>query len=623
VLERIAIHNFAVARDVTVELQPGVTVFTGETGAGKSLVVDALAFACGARRGREVIATGAERARVAISLNLGGHPQEIERSISRAGRSAARIDGVVATVDQLQDIGARLADIHGQSGHLAILRSSVQRDLLDAYAGLSPARERLASNVRELRDTRRAIASLTTDARERERRIDQLRFEFEEIDAAGLVPGEDETLRQEQSRLANSQSLIEASERIMAALDVSGVAEAVEAAGAITSRDESAEDLSELAATLEASAAELTREARRYRDSIEDDPARLVAINESLDLIARLRRKYGETIEAILAYAASAAEELAALERSGTSIEELEQREASLVPGIAAIAGELSHDRRNAARDLIAGVGEQLQLLGMPNARLAVGFETVEADPGIPLALPDYDRVDAEWEPLDTTETVALEVNETGADRIEFLASFNAGQEPRPLSAVASGGETSRFLLALAIVFGESASPRTVVLDEVDEGVGGRAGSLVGEALRRLGKRHQVLCITHLPQVAAYGDHHLVVRKHSDGKATWSSIAHVDGEDRIEELASMLGGVGDATKEAARDLLAAASGSRSGAGARSSAAPSTGRHKDGSRRSPRILAGRGPGTASHRPTSRSSRSTGGAPPGASATRAQG
>lgn len=563
-LERISIQNFAVARDVTLDLRPGVTVFTGETGAGKSLIVDALAFAYGARKGREVIASGADRARVELTLVVDGEARVLERAISRGGRSTARIDGRVATIDQLQDLGARVADIHGQSEQLAVLRPVAQRDLLDGFAGLLGERERLAVLVRELREVRRAIHSLTSDTRERERRIEQLRFEVEEIESAGLQAGEDAALHQEHARLANSRTLIEASEQALAALDSAGAAEAVAAVNEITTRDSDAADLGDLAATLEATVDELRREVRRYRDEVEEDPERLAVIEERLDLIARLRRKYGDTIEAIQAYGSEAAEELHALDHSGSSLEELEARQAALVPSIAEIAAGLSEKRRTAAKDLIACVHAQLEKLGMGAGQLAVGFEAIESEAGIPLSLPDYERVDGKWEPAELTETANREVTEAGADRVEFLASFNAGQEPRPLSAVASGGETSRFLLALAIVFGDAAEPRTVVLDEVDEGVGGRAGGLVGNALLRLGERHQVLCITHLPQVAAFGEHHMAVRKHSDGKATWSTVEPLSPDDRVDELASMLGGVSAATKEAARDLLDAASSAIAG-----------------------------------------------------------
>jgi DNA repair protein RecN (Recombination protein N) len=560
VLERIAIQDFAVAREVVLELRPGVTVFTGETGAGKSLIVDALAFAFGGRKGREVIASGASRARIELTLQAGGSSTLIERSISNTGRSSARIDGTVATIDQLQQLGARLADIHGQSDQLSVLKSVVQRELLDQFAGLDGLREEVGRSVRELRETRRAIHALTVDARERERRLDQLRFEVEETDAAGLTPGEDESLRREHQRLANSRALIEASERALAALDAGGIPEVVAAIADLYGRDESADDLSSLGANLEAVGEEMTRELRRYHDAIEEDPERLVAVEERLDLLARLRRKYGDTIEAILAYRDQAASELAGLERNDLSIDELRGKEADLRSVIATEAGELSSRRRIAARELVGRVGNELEALGMAGGALAIGFEVLDDPDGIPLVVPDFERVDASWEPaaLDD-EPAPREVNESGADRLEFLASFNPGQDPRPLASIASGGETSRFLLALAIVFGDAAEPRTVVLDEVDEGVGGRAGSLVGQALRRLAERHQVLCITHLPQVAAYGDHHLVVRKHTDGKATWSLVEAVDGIQRIDELATMLGGLSDAACQTASELLHAAS----------------------------------------------------------------
>lgn len=559
VLERIHIKNFAVARDVVVEPGPGLNVFTGETGAGKSLVVDALAFAFGARRGRESIATGAERALVEVHVNVQGVRHTIERSISANGRSAARLDGSTTTVETLQQLAQDAIEIHGQSDQLAVLRPAMQRDLLDAYAGLLPDRQQLAALVRELRDTRRTIESLATDTRERERRIDQLRFEVDEIEQAGLHPGEDETLRQEHARLAGSRQLIEAAERALAAIDTPGMGEAVAAIGDIAGRDESASALQDLAATMESTMDELHRELRHYREGIEEDPERLAAVEERLDLLARLRRKYGDSIVAILAYGAEAAEELAALERADTSVEELAAREARLLADTAPLAQSLSAQRREAASRLVAAVAGELEALGMGGGNLAIGFGVADDARGPALDLPDYDIVDASWSPAPGAEPVPREIAESGADRVEFLASFNQGQDPRPLASVASGGETSRFLLALATVFGTASEPRAVVLDEVDEGVGGRAGVLVGRALQRLAERHQVLCITHLPQVAAYGDYHFAVTKQADGHGTWSSVQPVAADARLAELAAMLGGETSENTEAARALLNAAS----------------------------------------------------------------
>ncbi|MCL4231982.1 MAG: DNA repair protein RecN [Dehalococcoidia bacterium] len=557
-LERLAITGFAVARSVVVEPGPGLNVFTGETGAGKSLVVDALAFALGARRGREVIASGAGHATVEATLSLDGARVVVERTVGLSGRTSVRINGAVATLDDARALASRAADIHGQSEQLAILRPAVQLEVLDSFGGLAGERRAVAQAVRELRDVWRRLHALATDARERERLIEQLRFEAGEIAAAALSPGEDEALRQERSRLADAGRLTEDVEAALGALDASEAGEAVRAVADIAARDTTAGELADLGLLLESTVTDLARALRRYRDGIEHDPGRLTEVEERLDLIARLRRKYGETVPEIIAYGREAEARLAELAAGEERIEDLAACETELLAGLAADATRLSLSRRQAAAALVQALGVELERLGMGGARLAVGF-SCDDDPGGPaVALPDYELVAAGEAPGGPAEPFARAISETGVDRVEFLASFNAGEARRPLAAVASGGETSRFLLALTTVLGASAEPRTVVLDEVDEGVGGRAGALVGEALSRLAERHQVLCVTHLPQVAAFASRHFVVSKQSDGARTWSEISEVTGDDRVRELASMLGGPGEANQAVARELLAAA-----------------------------------------------------------------
>ncbi len=552
------ITDFAVARSVVIEPGPGLNVFTGETGAGKSLVVDALAFLLGGRRGREVIATGSERAVVEGVLSLPERLVTVERSVALSGRSAARIDGQPATLDDLRELGARVADIHGQSEQLAILRPAVQLAVLDAFAGLGAKRDAVAATVRELRDVRRQAESLATDTRERERLIDQLQFETGEIEAAGLQPGEDISLREESARLASPERLIEAVTRALEALEGSGAGEVGRAVTEIAARDPGARQLADLAATLEATTSDLGRALRRYREAIEDDPARLAAVQERLDQIARLCRKYGDGVDQVIAYGAHAAERLESLTGAGSSLEELLVREQEILAALAAQAGELSRARRAASRDLVHALARELENLGMGGAALSVGFACDDEASGPRVALPEYEVVITERPPLDESEARPVAFTESGVDRIEFLASFNPGETPRPLAAAASGGETSRFLLALTTVLGSQAERRTVVLDEVDESVGGRAGALIGRALIELAARHQVLCITHLPQVAAYGQCHFVVTKESDGQRTWSQVRPVTGEERSAELAAMLGGDSAENRAAAAALLASA-----------------------------------------------------------------
>lgn len=557
-LERLRVTDFAVARDLQLRFSPGLTVFTGETGAGKSLVVDALAFVLGARRGREVIAAGAERALVEATFVLDGETITVERSVGLSGRSSARLQGEPASQDALQALGARAADIHGQAGQLAILRPAEQLAVLDAFAGLGEKRQAFVAGARALRALRRRIEGLQRDSREHERLIARLEFEAAEIAQAALVPGEDERLRDEVQRLANAGRLLEDAALALEALEAPAIAEAVAAAGAIARRDPSASAVLDAALLLESAAADLGRAIQHYRDGIEENPERLAAAQERLDLLARLRRKYGETLEEVIAYGEEAAARLAELTAPGASLETLLEEEAVLVERLAGEAALLSRERRAAASRLTALVTGELEALGMARARLACGFAAEDTEDGLPVAVPDYEIPGDE--PGPEPATVRRAFTESGIDRLEFLASFNPGETPRPLAAVASGGETSRFLLALVTVLGAAAPARTVVFDEVDEGVGGRAGSLVGQALRRLAQRHQVLCVTHLPQVAAFADQHLRVAKASDGSRTWTEVHELRGEEREHELAAMLGGISEATLATARELREAASG---------------------------------------------------------------
>lgn len=554
-LERLSITDFAVARSVVLEPGPGLNVFTGETGAGKSLVVDALVFVFGGRRGREVIATGAERATVQASLTLPSGSKTIERTITLSGRSSARVNGEPSSLDELRELAVQLVDIHGQSEQLAILRPSVQLAVLDEFAALVSKRDEVTALVRELRDVRREAHSLATDVRERERLVDQLTFEVNEIEAASLVPGEELVLREEQLRLSSGGRLLKNVAAALEALDVAPLGEAARAVSDIVSRDSTATELGELATTLESGAAELARALRQYRDNIEEDPERLSGVQERLDRIARLCRKYGETSNEVMAYGQASATRLAALTGTGASLEQLRAREQQLLQSLGEHASLLSRARRASAGDLVRAIAVELAQLGMANAALSVGFACEDAPDGPLAPLPDYEIVLTESPLAGEGESHPRAFTESGIDRIEFLASFNTGEAPRPLSTVASGGETSRFLLALTTVLGATSAPRIAVLDEVDEGVGGRAGALVGRALVRLAERHQVLCITHLPQVAAFGAKHFVVQKQSDRERTWSEVTEVAERGRVMELAAMLGGTTDANVAAAEELL--------------------------------------------------------------------
>ena len=557
-LEQLTIADFAVARSVVIEPGSGLNVFTGETGAGKSLVVDALTFLFGGRRGREVIATGAERATVTATLSVDSRKVTVERTVGLSGRSASRIDGVPAAIEDVRQQFADLVEIHGQSEQLAVLRPSVQLAMLDAYAGLATQRESVGAIVRELRETRRQVDTLSRDTRERERLIGQLEYEVQEIDSAAPVAGEDAALRDEQRRLSSSTRLLESTAEAMAALEAAPIGEVTRAISDIVARDATASELLESATSIESSAGDLGRMLRQYAETVEEDPQRLAAVEERLDQLARLTRKYGETVDDVIAYGRDAAARLAALTGAGQSIEALQAREQDLLATLALEASALSSGRRAQAGNMVRAIAGELEHLGMGGASLSVGFACDEDRSGPRLRLPEYEVIITERDPASTYDELGCAFTESGIDRVEFMASFNPGESPRPLASVASGGETSRFLLALTRVIGAAGPSRLVVLDEVDEGVGGRAGALVGDALSRLAADRQVLCITHLPQVAAYGSCHFVVTKQSDAGRTWSEVETVDGDARRDEIAAMLGGVTQANQVAADELLATA-----------------------------------------------------------------
>ena len=557
-IEQLTVTGFAVARDVTLAPGPGLNVITGETGAGKSIIVDALDFLFGGRHGRGVVADGAESARVRASVRTGNDILTVERTVRLSGRTAGRIGDDSAPAERLRELGARVIDIHGQSEQLTLLRPAVQLAVLDAFGGLRDQRDALAAQVRELRALRRELEAIGADSRERERLLDQLRFEVDEIAQAGLVSGEDDALRREQRRLASIERLLAASATALEALDAPAIAEAIAALEEIAESDPDATALAAEGVTLEQATADLSRSLRGYRETLEDDPERREAIDARLDLIARLRRKYGESVEAILQYESSARERLQAMETAGSSLAELRERAAALAASAAEGSAALSLARREAAGRLIAEVAAELARLEMPGASLAAGFACEDDPDGLAVTVPDYEVVSPDAASSGGGEPGRRAFTESGVDQMELLAAFNPGSPPRPLRSVASGGETSRFLLALTTVLGAAAEPRLVVLDEVDEGVGGRAGSVVGEALRRLAERHQVLCVTHLPQVAAYGARHFVVTKASEDDRTWSDIEEVEGEARLREIALMLGGDTPANRAAAADLLQSA-----------------------------------------------------------------
>ncbi len=584
-LLELNITDFAIIERLRLTLRPGFNVFTGETGAGKSILVDAIAALVGERMGADMVRAGSERATVegvfevsdllahearpdaavdsAAVGSLGEALAELgveaedgmlilSREMTSAGRGLARVNGRTAPLSTLQRLSAALIDIHGQSAHLALLKPERHIFYLDRYAGLGDARAEVATLYADWRATRRELERLRADEREIERRLELLRFQVEEITAAALKSGEVEELERERRMLTNAERLGELTATVYAALrgDESGdergaldlLAEARRALADLLRLDETlagqGETLEQAIFLLE----DVASATRDYQDQVMADPARLEEVEERLDLINRLRRKYGATIEETLAFSSEAARELESLTNREERAVELQQREERLRERIGAVAGRLSAQRAEAARSLASAMERQLDDLNMRKARFEVRLARKSDPDGVPVG--DEGRV---------------AFSATGIDQVEFLLAPNPGEPLKPLARIASGGETSRLMLAIKTILASADATPTLIFDEIDAGISGRSGQVVGEKLWALGQTHQTLCVTHLPQIAALGDQHFQVSKAVSGERTTTRVAVLDDAARVAELSQMLGGAStNASRANARDLLARA-----------------------------------------------------------------
>lgn len=576
-LLELTIRDFAIIDETRISLEPGFNVLTGETGAGKSILIDALGAVLGERTGSDVVRSGASSARVEALFDVAGlqdrsdflstlHDLGVEaeddqlvlsRDVTATGRTIARVNGRATTASALSRLGAFLVDIHGQSDHLSLLRPAEQLDMLDRFAGTVALRADVAGRVTALRAVERQIADLTTNARDRAQRIDLLGFQIGEIDRAALIAGEEEDLLAERRVLSNAtrltedvglvQSLISGDdldfggggEATPAALV--GLRQAISAMADVAQIDPAAVELdsrlNEVIVLLE----DLATDLRSYRDEIDSDPGRLMVVEERLDLIRSLRRKYGATVGEIIETGQQAAIELESLTGAGVDIETLEATAETSRIEVGRLASDLSARRTEAGERLSGAIERAMLDLNMGRARFAVSVEQADSPHGVPFG--DGGR-------LVTCDT-------TGADRIAFLLASNAGDTLKPVARVASGGETARLMLALKSILSAVDETPTLVFDEVDVGVGGRSGQVVGEKLWGLERDHQVIVITHLPQIAAFGETHFRISKADVGGRVVSRVETIADADRIDELAAMLDGlpVTEAARLNARSML--------------------------------------------------------------------
>ncbi|HRV94455.1 MAG TPA: DNA repair protein RecN [Anaerolineae bacterium] len=581
-LVELNIEDFAIIEQLTLNFSEGFNVLTGETGAGKSIIIDAVTMLLGGRGDSTFIRAGSDRARIEGLFRLspllrtaidpiladegleGDNPDVLilGRELRATGRSFCRVNGSTVNLSLLEKIAAQLVDIHGQNEHLSLMQVRQHLTFLDRYAGLQSQRDQLAAEVRQLRRIRQELADLQRDEQFLARRIDQLTFQVEEIDLANLKPGEETELNAERNRLANAEQLSQFSAEAYALLSEAGSDEQfaiIDLFGQLTrvmnnlaKLDESWAEKREMVDNLTYQVEDVASFVRDYNENIDFNPLRLQEIEERLSLIFSLKRKYGATVEDILEFGRKAQLDLDNISHSEERIEALKAEEETLRAKIGRLALALSEARRQAGETLARGVETELADLSMEKAKFAVDIQWSEA----------ADGVYVETKP---GQVVTVACDDTGIDRVEFLISPNPGEPLKPLAKVASGGETSRIMLALKNVLAIADETPTLIFDEIDQGIGGRIGGVVGQKLWMLASQghHQVLCVTHLPQIAGYAELHYHVAKQVIGGRTKTDIHTLTGEAQVNEMAQMLGVLSDSTRQSAREILQEAATTKS------------------------------------------------------------
>ena len=580
-LRLLSVTNFATIEQLDIELAPGFSVLTGETGAGKSIIVDALGFLIGGRADVGMVRSGARQSRVEGIFLLGGDISQkikvalneceidvgeeeiiLAREVNLDGRNTCRVNGRIVPLRLLSTLAQHLVDIHGQHQHLSLLRVREHMDILDKYGGLWQLRTEVAEWARQLTEVRQELDRLREDEAEVAQRVDFLRYQVGEISTANLRPTEYDDLTLERDRVANAERIITLSDHAYRALyDSFDRRESVmDLIGQVSKDLSQLEQLDpSLRQNLESVDAlmhqvdELARALRSYRDGIEYSPERLHELEERLDLINRLKRKYGSTIGEILAFGERASQELEKLCHREERAEGLKAREMDLRRQVGRLAGQLSEARQHAARGLADAIQEEVAGLAFGHAQVLVDIRQSDSEGGVPVGTAD--AVPYATPSLGGESIRHLAFNETGIDSVEFLISLNPGEPPRPLARIASGGEASRLMLAIKTILSTADQIPILVFDEVDAGVGGRVGSVLGQKLWGLSKSHLVLCVTHLPQIACYADHHAKVTKLASHDRTVTSVEVLGGEARVTELSQMLGSDSGATRINALEML--------------------------------------------------------------------
>jgi DNA repair protein RecN (Recombination protein N) len=555
-LTGISIRNFVTVESLQLDLQAGMSVLTGETGAGKSILIDALGLVLGDKADNSLIRHGKEKAEITAEFDLAQLPRIrdwlesndlddageclLRRTISTKGRSRAFINGTPVTLATLEALGNQLVDIHGQHAHQSLMHRAHQRELLDAFAGNSELATKLSETWRTWKALGNTIESLEKAQREHDSRLDLLRFQVNELQELDIRQGEWSSLEQEQKRLGNAESLLADSQHLLSLLYEDGGARellqrAVVLAGRMAGNDtELPADALEMLNSALIELDESTPLLQHYADSIEQDPQRLQEIDTRMGNLLQAARKHRIEPEELATHLQELETQLSAMEHSGERLEQLRLEQAAVKDEWTRLAVKLGKTRSKAAKALAAQVTQTMQTLSMPNGTFSVRLAQSETS----------------------------QPREHGLETVEFLITTNAGQPPQPLTRIASGGELSRISLAIQVAtIGLSTIP-TLIFDEVDVGIGGGVAEVVGSLLRQLGEQRQILCVTHLPQVAAQAHSHLRVAKESSEAGGMTSVNMLDEEKRVLEIARMLGGIELTRKtlDHAREMVLQAAG---------------------------------------------------------------
>jgi DNA repair protein RecN (Recombination protein N) len=534
-LLEITVTDLALIERLRLELEPGLNVFTGETGAGKSLLIDALGLAVGARADTTLVRHGAEAARVTALFDRVPEPLIAVREVAATGRSTARLDDDAVTAARLADVAGSLVEIHGQHDQQRLLDERWQRDLLDSFGGHDALRAAMSASVERWRENRAMLASLEVDPRELNRRLELAEHEAAEIGEARLRPGEADEIRARLDAARHGEAITRDGAALVEALtaDEAGardrIAVALRMARGVARLDARFDAAVERLEGLEAEIDDVAAVVRDVVESVDHDPAELARLSERLSTIYSLERRYGDDEAAVIAHGDRAAEEAERLRGVDAERAARQADDARLLERVAAAAGDLSAARATAARALSEAVDAVLVELGFPAGVFDVHLGRRPADDAEPAVEVDGD---------------ALAFDASGIDQVAFRLAPNPGEPPRPLARIASGGELSRVALAIRQTLAAADDTPTLVFDEIDTGIGGRSADPVGRSLWLLARRHQVLCVTHLPQIAAYADAHFRIAKREHAGRTVTDVARLDGESRLGELAEMIGGAG-------------------------------------------------------------------------------